>query len=143
MIHVLAAVVWVGSMIFFSLVVMPSMREAVPPPQRPELIRALGRRYRVVGWTGLLVLLTTGPLLALRGGVAWNSGYGHVLGFKVALVGVMVVLTLLHDLVLGPRAAQGNPSQQQGRRTTVLWLARINLLAALAILFCAVWLNSV
>jgi uncharacterized membrane protein len=43
-VHLIAAVVWVGSMVFFSLVVMPSLRHAVPPPQRQELIRSLGRR---------------------------------------------------------------------------------------------------
>lgn len=49
LVHLLAAIVWAGGMVFFSLVVMPSVRKALPPPQRPELIRIIGRRYRLMG----------------------------------------------------------------------------------------------
>ncbi len=141
-IHLLAAVVWVGSMIFFSLVVMPTLRHGLPPPQRQELIRALGRRYRVLGWTSIGVLLTTGPLLTWRHGVVWSSGFGQLLSFKLVLVGIMLALTVLHDLSIGPRSAQLNVPLAGGQRLAIVWLARVNLLVVLGILVCGAWLTG-
>jgi len=142
-IHLLAAVVWVGSMIFFSLVVMPALRQGLPPPRRQELIRVLGRRYRVLGWASIGVLLITGPLLAWRHGVVWSSGFGQLLSLKLILVGVMLALTVLHDLSIGPRVAQLNVSPTGGQRRAIVWLARVNLLVVLGILLCGMWLMEI
>jgi uncharacterized membrane protein len=143
MIHLLAAVVWVGSMIFFSLVVMPALRQGLPPPQRQELIRVLGRRYRIVGWVSIGVLLATGLLMAWRHGVVWSSGFGQLLSFKLVLVGVMLALTALHDLSIGPRAARLNVPLTGGQRQAIVWLARANILVVLGILLCGMWLTEI
>ncbi len=46
--HLLAAVVWAGGMIFFTLVIMPALRQGLSPPQQQGLIRELSKRgYRV------------------------------------------------------------------------------------------------
>ena len=141
-IHLLSAVVWVGSMIFFSLVVMPALRQGLPPSQRQELIRVLGRRYRVLGWVSIGVLLATGLLMTWRHGVVWGSGFGQLLSFKLILVGVMLALTVLHDLSIGPRVAQLNVPPTGGQRLAIVWLARVNLLVVLGILLCGVWLTE-
>ena len=146
-VHLLAAVVWAGSMIFFSLVVMPALRQGLPPSQRQGLIRIIGRRYRIVGWASVGVLLITGSLMAWHrsasGGVVWDSGFGRVLSLKLVLVGVMLALTAFHDFVLVRRAVQAKgPSQMESRRV-ILWLARANLLVVLGIILCGVWLTEV
>ena len=142
-VHLLAAVVWAGSMIFFSLVVMPALRQGLPPSQRQGLIRIIGRRYRIVGWASVGVLLITGSLMAWNHGVVWNSGFGLVLSLKLVLVGVMLALTAFHDFVLVRRAVQAKgPSQMESRRV-ILWLARANLLVVLGIILCGVWLTEV
>jgi len=142
-VHLLAAVVWAGSMIFFSLVVMPALRQGLPPSQRQGLIRIIGRRYRIVGWASVGVLLITGSLMAWNHGVVWNSGFGRVLSLKLVLVGVMLALTSFHDFVLVRRAVQAKgPSQMESRRV-ILWLARANLLVVLGIILCGVWLTEV
>jgi putative copper export protein len=141
-VHLLAAVVWVGGMIFFSVVIMPAVRQALLPSQRQELVRIVGRRYRAVGWVSVGVLLATGSVMAWRQGVDWGSPFGRVLMLKLSLVVLMVALTATHDFVLGPRAAQaGNPDAERSRRA-VIWLARMNLLVVLAIVVCGVWLSS-
>jgi len=136
--HLLAAVVWAGGMISFTLVIMPALRQGLSPPQRQEWIRIIGRRYRVVGWGSIVILIVTGSLMAWNQGVVWDSGFGRVLSLKLALVGVMLVLTSLHDFVLGPRAAR-----TENLRGVVLWLARVNLLVVIAIILCGVWLAGV
>lgn len=148
-IHLLTAVVWVGSMIFFTFVVMPALRKSLPPPQRQELLRVIGRRYRLVGWTSIVILLITGSLLAWNQGVEWGSVFGWVLSLKLALVGTMLVLTALHDFVLGPRPldmARDAVAPSQGKerqRRVVVYLARVNLLVVVGILLCGVWLTMV
>lgn len=136
-VHLLSAVVWVGGMISFTLVIMPVLRKGLSPPQRREWIRNIGRRYRLVGWTSIVILLITGSLMAWSQGVEWGSEFGRVLSLKLVLVGVMLALTSLHDFVLGPRAAQ-----TENLRGIVLWLARLNLLVVVAIILCGVWLTT-
>ncbi|MBI4496672.1 MAG: CopD family protein [Chloroflexi bacterium] len=166
-IHVLAAMVWVGGMLFLSLVAVPATR-GWEPALRARALRALGRRFRVVGWIALGVLIVTGllnaarygydPLALLRG--EWlASGFGQALTAKLALVLLMVALTLAHDVVsvrtgAAPTAggAGGRPGADGGTAPgppsappkaaprRVAWLGRLNLLVALAVVVLAVLL---
>lgn len=143
MIHLLAASIWVGSMIFFALVVIPVLRHSsMDSEQRKTMIKAIGFRYRILGWATVGVLLTTGPILAGIRGVDWHSTFGKVLFFKLVLVSVMLVLLLLHDLVLS--RTLDAPAGLHGReRYWANLLARINLLIVVIILFCGLWLMRV
>lgn len=64
-IHILAAMFWIGGMLFFSLVLIPSL-QGVPPPQRADLMGRIGMRYRRAGWISLALLLVTGLLQLYR-----------------------------------------------------------------------------
>jgi putative copper export protein len=129
--HVVAATAWVGSMIFFAAVVVPVVRRAEGAPQ---LVLALGRRFRVLGWLSLGVLLATGATnLAFRGiGWAlladrafWSTAFGRALAYKLALVTFVLAATAAHDRWSG------------GSRRAASWLGRLVLLASLAILYFA------
>ena len=108
-VHLLAAVVWLGGMLFLALVGAPVLRRVEPQPLRQELFRSLGLRFATVGWIAIATLLVTGTLLlALRGllhwsvlGSAdfWRSGFGHALALKLAAVALMLVLGAVHDVV--------------------------------------------
>ncbi|MBI4213384.1 MAG: CopD family protein [Chloroflexi bacterium] len=109
--HILAAITWVGGMIFLAMVTVPALR-GLEPPLRAAVLRAVGRRFRVVGWGALTVLVITGLLNAARYGYGpyelvtgqWlESDFGRLLALKLALVAAMAGLTLAHDLV-GQRA---------------------------------------
>ena len=96
--HLLAAVVWIGGMLFLGLVLTPVLRNQ-PPAERAALLSAVGRRFLKIGWTALGVLLLTGPILwSLRG-----FQITHALAMKFILVAVIVYLSILHDFSLGPR----------------------------------------
>ncbi|MFQ5848369.1 MAG: DUF4149 domain-containing protein, partial [Candidatus Methylomirabilales bacterium] len=110
--HLLGAVVWIGGMLFVVLVLTPILRER-PPVERTALLSAVGRRFLKVGWAGLAVLLLTGPMLwALRG-----FQISSVLAAKLALVGAILVLSLLHDFFLGPKLVEGLKRGGQGEET--------------------------
>ena len=67
------------------------------------------------------------------------------LATKLVLVTTLLFLTLIHDLILGPRVARivQIPTESQTRLDHTLvvwspWVARFSLILALAILFAAV-----
>ncbi len=150
-VHVLAAILWLGGMMFFALVGAPVLRKVEPAALRSRLFRRLGEQFRWVGWISIAVLLATGVgNLHFRGLLTaevwtgldfWTStAYGRVLGAKLVLVAAMLVLQAFHDFVLGPRATRLEPGSPEARRSRRLasWLARINALLGLALIYVAV-----
>ncbi len=144
-IHVVAAITWVGGMVFVALVLVPALR-GVPPEQRSETIRSVGLAAKGLGWISLLVLLLTGGLNAIHLHPNWDSLAGQILLAKISVVGGLVGLTILHDFILAPklteiRRAVGVEHPTFRRlQSAVRWLARINLILALCVIFLAVLL---
>jgi len=145
--HVLAAVTWIGGTIFLSAVLVPVLRGEAFALQRSLLFRTTARRFRAVVWSAIAVLLLTGPLLLHQRGIPITdpSGWPTVLAAKLGLVAVLLMLTLIHDLIVGPRVGRilRLPVESRSKMDQVLvlwapWLARFSLVLALVILFAAV-----
>lgn len=127
-VHLLAVTTWVGGMLFIALVLVPVTRGLEDPAFRTRLVQVTGRRFRAVGWVALGVIVASGlGNLALRPELLWVSRF-HA---KVALVVVALVLSAVHDFALGPRA--GRPGVDPSARVVASWMARLNVLVALAI----------
>ena len=148
--HLLAALVWLGGMFFIALVGAPVLRRLEPAALRARVFGELGAAFRRVGWIAIAVLLATGALNlrfagVLRGGALgsaafWGSPYGRALAWKLAAVAAMLALSAAHDFVLGPRAGRlqpGSPAALRARARAA-WLARINALVGLGLVFAAV-----
>lgn len=147
--HVLAAVSWIGGTIFLSLVLAPSYRALASKPDAGALFRTTAKRFRLVVWGAVAVLLLTGPMLVLSHGWALfePARWPSPLGGKLSLVAVLLLMTLAHDLVLGPRVRAIlalSSDQRTAADHTILaaatWLPRVALLLSLAVLFVAVLL---
>lgn len=152
--HVLAAATWLGGMVFLVLVLVPVTRQAPFAGLASVLIEATGRRFRRVGWIALVVLVASGLVqLAYRGftwadalsGRLWYGSFGQVLAIKLLLVAAILVLSAVHDFRLGPRAsalwkAQPNSLAARRLRRWAAWIARLNLLLALAVVLLGVML---
>lgn len=148
-IHLFAALVWLGGMFFFALVGVPVLRRVEPPEQRARLFSALGRRARNVGWIALAVLVVTGiinmhfrsvlSLELLLNPEFWATRYGTALGWKLAAVAAMLVVSAFHDFVFGPAASRLGPgsAEAQRARRTASWLGRINALLGVIIVIAA------
>jgi uncharacterized membrane protein len=136
-VHVLAAMVWIGGMVFVSLVLVPSLRRIDDRDLRIDLLTRVARRFRIVAWASIVVLIVTGAAnLALLG--QWPSletSFGRVLVIKLIAVGVMLALTGLHDVT-----ASMNGGVPVG---TVRWLPRAGLVLGLVVVLCAVFLARV
>ncbi|MBS0165177.1 DUF4149 domain-containing protein [Nitrospira sp. CMX1] len=147
--HILAAVSWVGGMIFLSLVLAPLVRSRKAVPEFMALFRSAALRFRPIVWVAMVILLLTGPiLLSLRGvAVVSPSAWPGIVMAKLALVALLLFLTLLHDLVLGPRVSRVSAIPESQRTAgeqvvfkTARWLPRLSLLIAMAVVIVAAML---
>jgi putative copper resistance protein D len=159
LIHVLAALIWLGGMFFIALVAVPALRKIEPPEKRIELLADTARRFRGVSWIAISVLLVTGLLNAINHGVTsemistgtiFLSNFGKVLTVKVVLVLIMLVLSAIHDFALGPKmidlmsTGASNPDSLQRirkYRRFVSWLARVNVILGILVVTCAVMIS--
>jgi copper resistance protein D len=100
-VHLLAAAVWVGGSTALVFVGVPAIRTLEGEP-RGRAMKELGLRWRPLGYGALLVAALTGAALAARD---WEdtASFQIVLWVKVALAVCLVVVSYLHNFVLGPR----------------------------------------
>ena len=147
LLHVLAAIVWVGGTIALVFAGVPTIRK-VPVEQRPDLFRTLGRRWRPLGWGSLAVAGATGLALArehyaFSGSALVDTGFGRVVLVKIVLLAYLLVGSYLHDYVLGPRLQD---QVRGGRPQTIRpWLVRLgwlNFAVTLALPVLGVWLTT-
>jgi putative copper resistance protein D len=125
--HVVAAITWIGGMLFVALVMVPVMRRE-DPGLRARLFHATGIRFRTIGWIAVGLLIATG-----LGNIWLNPSLLHLprLHWKLGLVALALVLAVVHDFVLGPRA--GRPGASPSMRVRASWIARVNVLVVLVI----------
>lgn len=152
-VHILAAMLWVGGMLFLAVVGAPVLRHVEPPELRQRLFDGLGRRFRSVGWATVGVAVVTGiGNLYYRGWLHWDGVWnsaafwgtrtGMALAAKLTFVVLMLAVEGYHDFVVGPRAGQvtaGSPEAIALRRQA-MWLARIAGVFALGLVVAAVFL---
>lgn len=147
-VHVLAALLWLGGMFFLAAVGAPVLRSVEPAELRAQLFRRLGEGFRTVGWVAIAVLLATGALNLHFAGVLrawhtpafWATPYARTLAWKLGAVAVMVLVSAVHDFLVGPRATrvmQGT-AEALRLRSRAAWLARINALVGLVLVVAAV-----
>jgi len=168
--HILAAIVWIGGMIFVVGVVGPYVRKTFPPAERAPLMAAIGKRFSALSWIAIVTLVVTGIYNAVRFVRSWDvllqTTFGHILLLKIILVAAMMSLSVAHDFFLGPRQrdldAQLRKSQslgvglapeQQSRiedaqrrlqrlRRSAITVAQLNLVLGLVVILLAASLQS-
>jgi copper resistance protein D len=144
--HILGAVAWIGGMIFLSLVLAPLVMSRKAAPEFMALFRSAALRFRIVVWTAIGILLATGPMLVVQRGIDMTNPatWPGILTVKLWLVGLLLLLTFSHDLVLGPKVshlraipASSRTAWEQTIVQTARWLPRLSLLVALAVVVVA------
>ncbi|HEV2590605.1 MAG TPA: DUF4149 domain-containing protein [Gaiellaceae bacterium] len=119
-IHLLAAGIWFGGSTALVFVGVPAIRTLEGEP-RGRAMKALGLRWRPIGYGSLLVAALTGIALASR---EWEhrTAFEVVFWVKVVLFVCLVVVSYLHNFVLGPRlqAEIREEREQQTRPTLVV-----------------------
>jgi copper resistance protein D len=119
-IHLLAAMVWVGGSIALVVAAVPAIRSLEGQP-RGEAMRALGLRWRPLGYSALVVLALTGVELASDDWSHGRSPFQTVLWIKVGLSVALVLASYLHNFVYGPRLqAEIRDGRPQASRPTLV-----------------------
>ena len=119
-VHLLAAMVWVGGAIALVVAGVPAIRTLEAEP-RARALRALGLRWRPLGYGALLVVALTGVELASHDWSRGRSPFQTVLWVKVGLSLALVAASYLHNFVYGPRLqAEVREGGPQTTRTTLV-----------------------
>ena len=124
-VHLLAATVWVGGSTALIFVGVPAIRTLEGEP-RGRAMKELGLRSRPLGYGSLLVAGATGAALAARD---WESSAAFQIVFwvKVTLAVCLVIVSYLHNFVLGPRLQEEiREGREQTTRPTLVvvgWLS--------------------
>jgi len=87
-VHLLAATVWIGGLIVMGALV-PAVLNATDDT---SVIRAMARRFGVVSWVALTILVLTGGILAV-------DDWSQTLIVKVGLVFAVVMLAAWHSVI--------------------------------------------
>lgn len=107
-----------------------------------------------MGWVCLGTLVITGTMLLSHYGVHvrdlvsegfYRTSFGQTVGVKVFLVLVILGLSLLHDLVVGPRArdlmiCDPTSSAAVSARLQASWIGRLTLFLGLVVVMLAVYI---
>ncbi len=150
-VHVFSAIIWIGGAIFLALVMVPVARGMEPPAMGLLFLRRAALRFRGIAWVLLGLLVVSGAAALESRGIGfdrftedgfWSTELGVALLVKIVLVGVLLVISGVHDFILGPRLSdlmQQVPRGEQPPATTLaarkrlVMLARFNLFIAIAV----------
>lgn len=136
--HLVASAVWVGSQIFLVLAVVPALRAIEDPAARKAALAVLTRRYGVVGWVSLVILVLTGLHRAYdvipAMGLLSTTWYGQMLLAKIGMVCGILLLTTLHTARIGPRLLELMPSTTEAPPPEYLRMRSLSLLVSSATL---------
>jgi copper resistance protein D len=148
-IHVLLACIWVGGMFYTAAVVVPfAVKHS--PDERQRILRGLARKFRMIGWSSVVLLLITGLINVTQRDHLSNIGeaFGAVfdksrgdfwLQRKVEIFVLMVVLMLFHDItsIRAAKKSVGSPDTAPGNKLGSI-AAAVALLLAIVVLYCSV-----
>jgi uncharacterized membrane protein len=149
-IHILAAAVWTGGLIYTAAVAVPFAltHEA---EERQRILRGLARRFRWIGWGSIVVLFITGlgnltlrlspiKLSQIFNGEVFDPAKVEQLiaiwlPWKLMLVVVMIGLMAFHDItsIRAAKRYEGSPESAPGNRMGSRAAALATLLAILVL----------
>lgn len=149
--HLLAAIVWIGGMLFLVMVVVPYLRTA-DRAQAVAILSTTGRSFRRIAWWCFGLLFVTGVFNLYVRGVRLEdfvrsewlaSGFGHAVVLKLLLFMLVLLVSGVHDFSLGPKASEAARRDPRGAeaerlRRAASYLGRANVLLALLLVAAAV-----
>lgn len=107
--HLLAASLWIGGMMYIALICLPILKQRAPLEQTRFLLDLLPR-YSPLAIAGVLIMAVTGPFNATVHMYSWQqlltTAYGRALDIKVLLVGALLLTSATHVGLLRPHLAK-------------------------------------
>jgi putative copper resistance protein D len=107
--HLLATVVWIGGMIFLEAVFYPSLG-AIDPQQAGKALSVVAKRFTIVAWSCIVILIITGLLKTPSG---WlfdtSSTIGIILLVKHLLIVAVIIVSIIITFVVAPKLISAFP----------------------------------
>ncbi len=104
--HLLAASLWVGGIIYIATNYLPVLKRLNIPQQAHSLITVLPY-FTPLAIAGVVIMSITGPFSATFHLTSWqqllSTAYGRALLVKIALIGGLLVTSAIHVGILRPR----------------------------------------
>jgi copper resistance protein D len=108
--HLLAAITWIGGLVFQVLVVFPTLARATPTGERLHFALSLEARFRVILWPAVGLVLFTGLVNLMNVWYATVVTAGSIsptfvglLSVKLGIVIGMIALQAVQQLLIYPR----------------------------------------
>ncbi len=96
-VHLIGAVIWLGGMSFVLLALRPAVLQVLPPPLRAQLLLQVLRRFFVLVWASIAMLLGSGAWMLGRVGMAHAPAAWHaMLGIGLLMTAVFGLIHFLH-----------------------------------------------
>lgn len=138
--HIAAAIVWLGGVSFMLFALRSAAAEQLAPPQRLPLIAQVLRRFFMLVWTSIVILLVSGLGMLLSVGMK-----NAPIGWHIMLGIGLLMFALFGHLYFGPfrrlklAVAAANWPEGGKRMGQIAMLAQVNLvlgvLAIAAVIF--------
>ena len=139
--HLLGAVLWVGGMAFALLVLRPAL-VVLEPPQRLALHAKVFRRFFLIVWHAMPVLLATGyaMLFGVLGGFAGVGPAVHVM-HMLGLIMAAIFLVMFFGPWRAMRAAMAAQNSDAAARAVdrIRRLIQVNLALGAVTVVVAAW----
>jgi putative copper export protein len=104
--HLIGAAVWAGGLVFLGVAAMVA-RRTIPPAERIEFFRMIGRRFALLAGASALLIAATGADMAADRLASWSApldtSYGRILFAKIVLFALTLMEAAIHGAMLGPR----------------------------------------
>ncbi|HWR43479.1 DUF4149 domain-containing protein [Sporomusa sp.] len=153
--HILAAVTWIGSMIYSEFAVKPALKPL--PDMKAHAVNGMAmKNFSTLTWTSLIILILTGSYATLDKKKELTplleEPSGIVLTIKLILVAIMIGILLIQVFSIGPKMSSLiNPSTPQNQENQMQMtrvsnsatnLSKIHLYAGVLIVILAVILSA-
>jgi uncharacterized membrane protein len=129
-VHILAVVIAIGGMHYVMTVLMPVARK-MGPPAGPQVLAAASKKFHVLVWVSIVLLLLSGLHLTFAKGWLKTDRSALLMG-KIGLALVIFAIALGQSLPI--------PALANFQKMRPLFL-RVNLVLALVVIFLGVWLT--
>ncbi len=140
--HLTATVVWFGAMTTNAFIIVPSVGASLEPPAAGKLMNAIMKRFRLLVYVSILILLTTGVIITSIMNPAFidlATEWGIVSLIKHVVIAITIIAVLYSFEVLAPKvarvAAQGPSPELAQLQKIQMNVAKVGLFMASVILF--------
>ncbi|XDD46872.1 hypothetical protein AB3N60_01890 [Leptospira sp. WS39.C2] len=142
--HILSAMIWVGGMIFYVIVVMPVIRNPKLKDVKLTLLQLTALQFRKISYilflifiiSGFGILFTKGYFSSGQNLLFFSTNLGKMFLVKIVLFLALFLSSLYHDFVSGPKTFlyfEKDIVQYERYRKVSGYFGRINLLLSLVI----------